>query len=181
MATNNYWAFSVLNIALSSVFLLLNIIFIKILHGRVVPILQKRKPKQREAINLFKVTHYLCVHRILELIVYLQSTHGAGIGASLTHMAYSPLPGHWRNHTRKQVLLSHGGVDNVLWEHSREWSTGPEGVGKGSTEEGTLELDLDKQVDCKEEILCAKVEQRREVVWNSLGALRSVCESGEGC
>lgn len=35
MATNIYWAFNVFNIALSSVFILLDIIFIKIFHRRV--------------------------------------------------------------------------------------------------------------------------------------------------
>lgn len=69
---------------------------------------------------------------------------------------------------------------HTVGAQSRERSTGPEKVGEGSTEEGTLELDLDKRIDCKEEILCVKVKKRHEVVWNSLGALRSVCESSEG-
>lgn len=37
MATNTYWTFNVSNIALSSVFTLLKLIFIKILQGRVAP------------------------------------------------------------------------------------------------------------------------------------------------
>lgn len=46
MATNTYWTLNVSNIALSSVFTLLKLIFIKILQGRVVPMWQMRKIKR---------------------------------------------------------------------------------------------------------------------------------------
>lgn len=51
MAITIYWAFNVFNMALSSVFILFNIIIIKFLRGRVVPVLKIRKLKQREPIN----------------------------------------------------------------------------------------------------------------------------------
>ena len=35
---------------------------------------------------------------------------------------------------------------------------------EGCTEEGALELDLDAWVDFREEMLCAKVEKRREMI-----------------
>lgn len=41
--------------------------------------------------------------------------------------------------------------------------TEPEVV-EGCTEEGALELDLDAWVDFREEMLCAKVEKRREMI-----------------
>lgn len=72
MAITIYWAFNVFNMALSSVFILFNIIIIKFLRGRVVPVLKIRKLKQREPIN-FK--RYSFIHWIVECIAYLRSTH----------------------------------------------------------------------------------------------------------
>lgn len=61
MAITIYWAFNVFNMALSSVFILLNIIIIKILPSRIVPVLKITKLKQREPIN-FKITRYSFIH-----------------------------------------------------------------------------------------------------------------------
>lgn len=62
MTITLYWAFNMFNMALNSVFILLNIIIIKLIHGRVVPVLKIRKLKRRKPINLFRITHYSFIH-----------------------------------------------------------------------------------------------------------------------
>lgn len=57
--------------------------------------------------------------------------------------------------------------------------TEPEVV-EGCTEEGALELDLDAWVDFREEMLCAKVEKRREMISDSQKTSKSVCVTGRG-
>lgn len=71
-------------------------------------------------------------------------------------------------------------MDKALWAQSGEQLTEPGDVGEGSSEWGTLELDLDGWVDGKEEIVCAEVKKRHEVVWLHQEALRSVSVSSQG-
>lgn len=70
MTANVCWTCNVPSIVLSSLRILPNLIFIKILRGRGVPMGQMRKLKPREAINLLKITHYSFIPRIIEFIAH---------------------------------------------------------------------------------------------------------------
>lgn len=106
MTITIYWAFNMFNMALNSVFILLNIIIIKILHGRVVPVLKIRKLKQREPINLIKITLFIYSLNSWMYCISVKYPSWENTGCSPMNMAYSLLQIYWRNHSWKQVMLS---------------------------------------------------------------------------
>lgn len=55
-------------------------------------------------------------------------------------------------------------MGKALWGEQSGELTEPEVVEEAARREGALELDLDAWVDFREEMLCAKVEKRREMI-----------------